>query len=33
VVEREWEWVDKDVGGLMDGVRERMVKAGLTPRA
>jgi hypothetical protein len=32
-VEREWERVDKDVGGLMDGVRERMVKAGLTPRA
>jgi cytochrome P450 len=33
IMERELEDVDGDVGRLMDGIRERMVKVGLSPRA
>ncbi|KAH7378388.1 cytochrome P450 [Phaeosphaeria sp. MPI-PUGE-AT-0046c] len=33
VMVREWEMEDKDVGRMLDGVRERMVGVGLNPRA
>jgi hypothetical protein len=33
VIERELEDGDGDVGKLMDGIRERLVKVGLSPRA
>jgi cytochrome P450 len=33
VIERECEGGDEDVGRLMDGIKERLVKVGLSPRA
>jgi cytochrome P450 len=33
VIEREWEGEGEDVEKLMDGIRERLVKVGLSPRA
>jgi cytochrome P450 len=33
LIEKEWGAADKDVGAMMDGIRERMVGIGLSPRA